>query len=497
MSNQVTMSYGGSGLSPVPFMSIAKQFNFTQDATPIGAELNITLQGTLTPLPDGETGYVNVDNLQDDLRHIFKDQGQEFLVLCDSTVILSGYPQVTNINFNPSNDNWVMTTPYTINLTMNEDDTDEDSALHSQYISAANEDWQIEFLTDKHLYNWTIDGSTDDSTSYALRLSHTVSAVGKRNYDINGLQMEAWQQASGWVIPRLGESTTPFSGAMALPVDELGFYDHVRTQQYSETAGSYGVTESWLVLNTGIAGLTSPALEDFNINIQESQETGMTTVNIDGTIQGLDTKVYTQPDGYDVTTTKYASAETYWAGVQSKLYGRVNKVASPLATRTINIDPLSLSVGHNPAGGTITYSYVYDDRPCNYIDGARSENITISDTHPTDVFAELVVLGRSRGPIMQEISTVTKFRRQVTIDAVMEPPTGCTNDYWSTAVAAAPTGDVSSLLCSVETDLTSTYDQVFKDGDTSSWNPKTGRYSRSVSWSATNCTGPAPNTSFC
>ena len=163
----------------------------------------------------------------------------------------------------------------------------------------------------------------------------------------------------------------------------------------------------------------------------------------------------------------------------------------------MNPAPMSTSVGHSPPGGQITYAYDYNDRPCNFIDGALSESITISDNHPGDVIAKLVVLGRANGPLFQELGTFTELSRDVSIEALIQPPSGCDNSDVPAMLAARPTSDVEDFLCALETELTDAYAQVFKQTDRDTWNPKTGRYSRQVTWIYSDCAGSAPDTSFC
>src|SRR5690606_3496765 len=144
-----------------------------------------------------------------------------------------------------------------------------------------------------------------------------------------------------------------------------------------------------------------------------------------------------------------------------------------------------------------TYTYEYDDRPCNFVTGALSEVITINDNDPTDVFASLTVLGRAAGPILQDIGTVTAATREVSIELVMAIPTGCDSGNCGVLITSSPRNQVNNLLCCLEGELTDAYNQVFKSQDTSSWSPKTGRYTRTVQWTYTNCSGDAPSTSFC
>ena len=160
----------------------------------------------------------------------------------------------------------------------------------------------------------------------------------------------------------------------------------------------------------------------------------------------------------------------------------------------LNPDPINRTVSHQGSKGIINYNYEFNDRPCAFITGSLSEQFTIVDNHPTDVFANLQVLGRTYGPVLQAITTVTEGTREVTIEAVMPQPTGCSSP--ADLDQNKPTTNVENILFDFQQQLTSVYNQVFKHADTENWNPLTGRYSRSVGWTYQDCTD-SPDTSFC
>ena len=522
MSNPVVMTYGDYTFSPVPLISYNKEYQFNADDTPVGVVHSFTLQGVLTVLPSGELGYKNIDTLQDELREALSVDCKLFQVVCGSDTLVSTVPTVRNISFSPSSDNWVITSPYTVELQSHEEpySDGEDESLNDPKLKSQSETWDIEFDDSRAYYNLDLNG-TGDENSYVMRLTHNVSAVGQRHCTYGELPdnpgntgaylvKEAWEQARDWVIPRLGYSDQAFtlidrdlsystvaSGSINIIPTGFGLYDHIRTQNINETDGSYGVTETWLVINATGTGVVAPnALEDFNITVRSSLEGPFTSIGIEGSIQGLETRDYgTNSGDFVITETKYDAALSYWNGVYSKLYPRAQKMGDVSATRSINSIPLNSSVAHNPAQGSISYSLEFDDRPCNFISGALTENITITDNNPTDVFASLTVLGRARGPVLHEIGTVTAGTRDANIEVVMQPPDGC-GDIAS-HISASPKSDVETLLCSIEQTLTGAYSQVFKSGDSESWNVKNGRYTRQVTWTYTSCTGDAPESSFC
>ena len=110
----------------------------------------------------------------------------------------------------------------------------------------------------------------------------------------------------------------------------------------------------------------------------------------------------------------------------------------------------------------------------------------MSDTNATDVFAELVVLGRSTGPVMQSIGTITSKKREVTLDATMEVESvscNCTD-----AISQIPSTDAETILLTFRPDNCGGSDlTIFKHLDMENWNPTTGKYTRQMGWTYTTC----------
>jgi len=522
MANTTTMTYGDYEFSPVPILSLQKELVKEDDGTIIGTTFQGTLDGVVTPVP-GEAGIVNVDTLADELRDAFAIEGKKFEIACGSSIILRSYPRVNGITFEPTNDNWVYTMAFEITLEWDEDDNAEDSSLYTEYpyLRSANEDWSLEFIEDKNKFSWTANGTYEQSP-LQLRVTHNVSAVGKRHFRSGvaeaetgtqyvNLEKEAWQQAQDFVKNRVGWSpidTDDFTeiygtgmlgghNVINLTMSSFVPYNHMRTKTINEAGGEFSINETWLVMETG-TGIQPGITEDFTATIQTSVEDGLSQVNLEGTIQGLEDRSYGTGEGdFTISTTKYDNAETGWSAISGQLYNRAKHVADTESVSNLNLTPKSTSVGRNPHAGTISYSYEYDTRPCNFVSGALSENIEIVDTSPVDVFAKLVVLGRSKGPVLQDIGTVTEAKRSVAIEVVMAPPTGCDAGDCSTMLSAAPESEVQTVLCCIEQQTSGSWDQMFKSGDSANWNPKTGRYSRNVEWTMTNCDGDAPTTSMC
>jgi hypothetical protein len=499
----IIMKYGDYSFIPVPFITLSKSDSKTGAGKNVGTVFTLSLSGTLTTLPN-PGGLAAIDTLQDTMRAAMDRDGKLFILTCDGTELIKGYPRISqNVQFNTSSDNWIFSCPFTLELEFDEEPYNggENPSLMPPYILSANESWSVEFEQERNRFELSLDsgsGSITDASPYVLRMTHSVSAVGKMHYEGTGestgnLDMEAWEQARSYVTSRLGFSDTHLieSGVLNLDASIFGQYNHIRNLNIGEAEGSFSVDESWLVVSSG-AGIPGNALEDFTITNRNAVDSALTNVSIEGTITGLETRSYgSSPNDFTITQTKYDSALAYWNVVKNRLYYRAQHVSDT----NVNPDTISNVVGHNPVGGVITYSYEFDDRPCNFIAGSKSETIVISDQNPIDIYATIVIPGRSYGPILQGLNTISEFSRSVDIDILVSPPTGCSNIM--TAINSSPASGVKELLCDVEQDMYSTYSQVFKSRDEENWDIKTGRYSRGVTWVGVKCSGASPDTSLC
>ena len=507
----VEMTYGEYSFTPVPMVTLGKEFIKTGGDTVIGTTFTVSLKGTLVSYALG--GLVNMSALQQEMRKKIDIDGLLFLLTCDGTDILRCYPRIKAINFDTSNDNWVFTCPYTIELEFDDEfslegcsfdisfdesfDTCADiltELRYNPYIRELGESWDIEFADDKSYYRELLPNAQYDENPVFLRLTHSINAVGKAHYASGGLSMPAWQQARAAVIPLLGYDATRVSnsGIFNIDISNYGAYNHMRTNTTDIGGGSFSVNETWLVANTG-ADIPAVAMEDFTIDVKNGIDNDRNTVSIQGNIQGLESRTYgASPNSFDITKTKYESAKEYWAAVQSRLYYRCGHAVAGYGGRSLNLNSISSSVGHQWANGIITYSYEYDNRPSNCVPGALSESVTVTDSNPVDIFASIQVIGRGNGPILQNMNTVTSATREVSVEVTMPAGTGCLTDGTVALLATNPrTAVYNNLITGIYLDLVETYasGNVYKHQDTESWNPKEGRYTRNIAWTMSDCTG--------
>ena len=461
--------YRGKGVIPGGLLSFDKTYSFTGDGEKIGSVFNITLNGTLvafkgsptssgsfwtnTGYPPDETPDENerlkaILKKQEALRGLFAVDGGLFEVTpWDGSSPLLFNPRIKSVQFPEGI--WFDRSEYTINMEADLvlgliNPSGEDG--FAQFISEANENWSIEF-------NEQAQG-TDHPNTYVL--THSLQAVGKRFFNEAGtLVKPAWQQARDWVLPRLGldASRITSSGVLNLPSYYQGF-NEARAETIGENDGSYSVTETW-ILSSG------SALEDFSISVQTGNDIGRSAVSIEGTIQGLEIR----GSGSTIHTTKYTNAVSKFNQVEPTLLAR----AQNYSALSLNAVPVTKAIGRNPVTGNITYNISYDNRPSNAIANALSENIVVNETFPADLFASIFILGRTAGPINQDLNTVTNRQRELSIEAVMDSPG--TNNY----LTGKP--DVSAIVSAV-----APVGGVFTASDTDTWDSREARYSRRVVW---------------
>lgn len=470
------VSYGSMRLIPGPFVDIQKTYQTTQDGEKIGSIFNISVQGTIcvdkgSPNSSGEfyTGstYPADETIaaesrlgailrkQKALRALFDADGLSFEIQsADGSAPLKCNPRIVSIDF--QQDIWFNRCEYTINMEADSlliNDLPVEDGFTDKILSAS-ENWS--FDTDEERNGW-------DASTY--RLTHSINAQGKRFFNADtSLSMPAWQQARNWVQNRLGFDSTfaSSSGLNNLPSYYNG-YNHIRNEQIDELGGTYSVVESW-VLSSGTA------IEDFEVNIS-NQAGAYTQVSLQGSIRGLDEK----DSNHQLVHSRIYNAEAKWSGVQNILLSR----AQDYSGFSLNITPLSTSIGKNPVAGTIQYSYQFDNRPSNSISGTISETISIIDSRGVDVFAVIPVLGRQEGPVLQGINTFREKTRSLNMELVFSPINGTFIERLSTnhPMHKYPT---SGQITDIISGLTPIGYQVFIANNEETWDGV--RFSKQIQW---------------
>jgi len=357
-------------------------------------------------------------------------------------------------------------------------------------ISSAEENWDLSVNEDQMAIT-----DLGDTPYRTYTLTHTLSATGyKKLMDTApyGLEEdgEAWRQAVKWIEQRLratvagnkpsenilsdimnnsNATKSEFSpwemdkyGEASLHYDlydEFDAYNHIRQVQSDIGAGSYSVTDTWLISNKEVN-----ATHDLEVSIESSEEQISTVVTVQGTVQGADTNSST-----DDTSAKYTNAKTALTTVLANTYLIANGAYSDSGfSGTLRNTVLSESLGHNKTAGAITFTRVYDDTSVDVADALR-QNVTVTYDNvdgTNNVVAILGVLSRAAGPIIQDMNTTRERKVSVSIDLTM--------------LKTARTSKPSTVYTNIAAPYKPTNGK--EETRTESWSPTTGQYNLSVGW---------------
>ena len=494
MANLITMTYGSYEFSPTPSFTINRSAEraFGQDfclSTPLEVELN----GLIFPTGingSASGGFGNVTDQVLELSNTFKcGNCQVFNLLCSGEPHVFNTPaKVVSFNVQPRNDTdlYVDTAQYSISLELVAM-TGQTYDNQPSGISSISEEWDFEIFDER--VAGTSDGPKAGTVSVdaAYQVSHTVSVTAPHQCRTGGGESDiiGWENAANYVTEYF-TSSSPDSGitGLFLPTG-LGSYNHFRTVSKNVYDGTINLSETWILCSDS-------GYEEFDVSVENSLDTYLTSVTVNGNIQGLATVNYANPNSSDEIP-KIAGAFGKWNSVSGEIYNRANTVY--LASENINqdgnpmslhIDPLNTSFGYNNKAGTVSYSYTYNNRPYNCVSDARLENITFNENNPTDVFASLTIIGRTAGPLFQDIGTSGARTKEISIEAVLPVWDSGRCSLISSMGAGIPTG-YDNLVDSYQTYLTSVYSGVFINNDNKNWNPKDGRFSWNKSWTVGGC----------
>lgn len=479
------VSFAGHRLIPAPRPSLTKTFLYTPDGTVIGSQWAVTVNGLFLANMGAPTagsgvngsygsqydlgGYPADENItsdtqnlgyiirkQENIRELFSSNNNNKLFevqSADGTPPMKFNFRIEQLSFPEQGPiQWFNTCDYSVQgtaefLYINGQPQSEDT--FDGYISSASETWSVE----------TTEESEGLNLPRTYRLTHSVSAVGRRIYDETGtLVKPTYEQARDYVLPKLGLDSyfTSSSGVKDLPSTYIGF-NHLINENIDKLGGEYSVTETWLLAS-------GSALEDFTVNSVNSINDGLVSVTINGTINGLELRDSNQ----SIVSYKIDNAESKFNSVSGLLFGR----AQSYSGYSLNITPTSVTIGKNPVTGVISYDYQFNNRPTNFVSDAKYESIEIIDDFGGSLIAAISVPFRVEGPVLQDIGTKKESTRTLNIELILGPqntllvPTSIDSDVATIIDQAAPAGVYQSFLVD----------------NTQAWNPKEGRLSITKTW---------------
>tara|TARA_R110000765_G_scaffold303036_1_gene397192 strand:- start:3 stop:680 length:678 start_codon:yes stop_codon:yes gene_type:complete len=81
--------------------------------------------------------------------------------------------------------------------------------------------------------------------------------------------------------------------------------------------------------------------------------------------------------------------------------------------------PINSTRTKNPIAGIITYTYTFENRR-QYIPDVLVESLSLNDNYPGQIVALQPVIGRKRGPVMQDIGTQSAWKRTLSISCTVD-----------------------------------------------------------------------------
>lgn len=474
------IAYDGYQVTPGGFLSIERLYNEMGNGKKVGKGYQITLEGKFLPnkgsptssgtswaiaaTPTEETitadGYLtSMINKQKALQNLFTNDGKQFYVQgYDSGATLTCNPRVKNIQFpkGGGQTSWAQLSDYRITLeaetlyvggvALVEGNTD----LTTYHVENAEDAWNLEVL---------------DENIGTYRYSRQLSAKGKTYYSSSGTQdYQPWEYAQSYVLNKLGLgiNMTILKATGVLNDTGLSGYNYLRTQNLNVANGTFSVGESWIAFNP-MGGY--PASDTYDIDVK-TDNAGFTQVDLKGKIEGFEVR---NGSSRALISSKYTNANGKYLATVSSFLQRASGTAGVL----LNPVALNSTTSLNPITGVINYNVSYDNRKTPVLAGATMESISVNFEYACDLFAEIGILGRAAGPLLQSIQSQTAARKTISVEAVFPARTQI----------FAPTKPDTNVLVSGLMPI-ATY--VGKSRDSESWSEATGKYSRNTTFTYTN-----------
>lgn len=524
-------------LRPAPFISIStsplrnknayfgNRYNITLNGTIVAVDTSVRLDSPMAPV-DGENSSEaalrDIISVQKDLVDFFDiDPSDQATSIARLEITPGGNnPAISfNVRFESINfeeGSYVALCRYTITLTSEKESTDSPDTQPEDLLEDFNESWSFEVDNN---YAYADTGGNSRLSSRSFVATRTITATG-RNSPTRTLKQSttdaltddtpdsapydkpAWMQAMGFIENYANPEATLYASKITSLLQynrsKLGTfldssyspYNHSRTSSIDKGAGTVTVTDSWL-----LAKSSDKALENYTSSVATSRDNPYVKVSIQGSIKGLAPKEFTDNQFAANTTdpnSPFSKAREHYNSISNNgNFGvgcAIFKRADNIVAQSLNSQPLSVSLGTNEITGEITYSLEFDNRPSNYFTNVLFENISVNDTYPGDVFATIPVLGRPTGPILQFTFGRTEYRRDISIEIVIDyTDLGYGTDrnallLRKPSINEPIAGQLKSLIGILSPANEPGIRKYFLSPPTESWNPKEGRYTLSLGW---------------
>lgn len=369
----------GKKLIPAPFIGINRVINRTPDgATKLSAMVTLNINGKAIKGKGGFTytgsGYPADDFTQEPLEDLIAKiedlqdlvDGAEWVWLEIQPDPEASAPSIkwrvrpTELNF--PDDHWVNFTDYILTL--------EGQVTESDYAEEIEETWSLQL---------------NDQPDNTYNLTHSISCTSKASYlEAESKIREGWKNAQLYVEQVLGgegedtgiiQGITEYGDTFGMMLG-AGFiaYDHITTKNINETAGTYSITETWVMSEV-------PYNEQQNISVNVTRDafpigSADVSVSISGEIVG-----FRQDDD-----SGYSDALNYFTGtVEPDLYAKA-AAKLPSGYNSLHSQPASKQLTYNEITRTVSYNYVYDNG-----DGDCVKDLTVNVSQSDGSCPDIIV----------------------------------------------------------------------------------------------------------
>lgn len=539
----VSCSINGKQLKPAPLLTIQKEvFRGGVGDAIIGVHWLVGVNGTIVPTGSGGSTYLSdsdgagnsgVGSVYHEKNQIFKAfhaNPATFIAELGgncSGAIMSGGAYVRSLSMDDSTDNYAQTATYSAELLFPNTTIDFDDIISGEYyLESVSTTYASEYGKKPFSYG----GQT---TAGDMTLTRTITAKALKPV---GTMIEA----ATYVARNGGTAACPASASgvgFAVDIDADGQYDPFKTVteydsegvateipdaqvapldifptgentecfhtsrsfDWSETDGSFTQVDVFTKVASGDGIITAGynVRDEFNWDCSfDWSAGGQNTLTVNGTAFGY---AGFTPQGFlsGEATSAIQEAEGYYEVSQNIRLDHIKSQASGLSSKKAGgIHPeaeyrlQSHNVTSNPAEGTVSYSETYTTN-APFHPGVLSETVNVTRANQADVYAEQVILGRSAGPVLQNVGTKTAFTEEISIEAIVVPVSG----NYSTMAASGGFAGAPDYDTLIDNHKQSILDRpefsngisIYKTSDSESYDSTAGRYTRNVGYIYVEC----------
>lgn len=375
----VRVFYGDFEFIPAPILNWQTTYLKDGKLDNVGIQHVIGFDGIFLELAGESGNFSSVMGRRQSLSDALASGNQDLVITQDGTTVLSGvFPKITDLSFegDPSpQGTWADRLNYTFNASYVED-------FYGTPVQSFTEAWNFEEADDRRTVNVT----------------HNISAVGM---DTSGSGINnAVTNARTFVLGRVGYGNVPPSHpAFATASGTATGFEGSRTESVDVAGGSVSVNEQFILSSGNYTHVQEATYEE--------GDDGITTVGLQGTLQGLgrgDVAFARALDGFTGNVRPKLPANA--SGVYDDFGG-----GAELFTSQFN----NYSLTQNKFLGTITYSAQYtDDVGDNLPSGVKEFDISVADNEPIRLFASFPIFERTLGNVVQDVATPTEGTFSIT-----------------------------------------------------------------------------------